>query len=300
MKKLPEEKINKNMMRLVYLVLLLSPLLCSCSGGGGFLEYWLTIFANSLEEHYSIEKDGLEGCDTVPLPGDKEQIAASFLANADTLWVQMRDSLTKYPEVNVGKYIMEEDFLYDPEVEYKLHTYYISEKETDFPIEDKRVFLPKRPSEFYYVWTDLILYSKDKLLCWAFIFIRQDEDKGGIRRPPYYKGLCVIGKRKSETEPFKIYMRGDLDYTFGQDGMSSIRSMENRFLYVPSAIPQTSDVYMIKDSKKLPALSDPDFFEKHPLFHKYNDSTYNFEWYDRGSDWRKKNKEDQEMYRYPY
>lgn len=284
---------------LKYIVLFISVLLCSCSGGGGFFEYWMTILMNSFEEYHTIEKDGLEGCDTVPLPGDKEQIAASFLANIDTLWVQMSDSLAKHPEIKFGKYIMEEDFLYDPEIEYKLHTYFISRKDTSLPIEDRRIFLPKRPSEFYYVWTDLILYSKDKLLCWAFIFIRQDEDKGGEIRPPYYKGLCVIGKRKSETEPFKIYMRGDLDYTFGQAGMSSIRCMENHFLYVPSAIPQTSDVYMIKDSKKLPALSDPDFFEKHPLFNKYNDSTYNFEWYKKCVD-KKKREFVPERYRYPY
>lgn len=287
------------MKRLLYIAILLCTLLCGCHGNNGIFEYLLTEFSNLFIKGHSIEMDGLVGCDTVPLPGDKEQIAASFLANIDTLWVQMRDSLAKHPDVKFGKYIKEEDFLYDPALAYKINTYYISERDTALPIEELRVFLPKRPSVFYHVWTDLIIYSKDKLLCWAFVFICQDEDKDGSPRPPFYKGLNIIGKRESVNEPFRIYTRGESYYTFRLDRMSAIRNMENHFLYVAGPTYQISDVYSIADKKRLPILSDPDFFEKHPLFHKFNDSTYNFEWYDSSGGWRQE-KGEPVMYRYPY
>lgn len=99
------------MKKLLIIDILVCVMLCSCGGNNGIFEYLLTEFSNLFIEGHSIEKDGLEGCDTVPLPGDKEQIAASFLANIDTLWSQMRDSLIKHPETHVGKYIRHEDFL---------------------------------------------------------------------------------------------------------------------------------------------------------------------------------------------
>lgn len=290
-------------------IILSITLLSSCSGGGGFFEYWMTKFSELFEEGHTIEKDGLEGCDTVPLPGDREQIAASFLANIDTLWVQMRDSLIKQPETHVGKYIRHEDFLYDPQCVYRGMISYRSEEEFSRPKEqqfigdsdDAIIFLPERPSKFYHAWTNLIVYGKEKLLCWAFVIIRQDEDKGGNNRPPYYSGWSVIGKRKSTREPFKIFVRNRDHYSFGSEGMYMIELMENEALYIPGVNTCSHrDVFPVKNESKLPVVSDPEFFEKHPLFHKYNDSTYNFEWYDRGGDWRKKNKEDQAMYRYPF
>lgn len=69
------------MKRLLYIAILLCTLLCGCHGNNGIFEYLLTEFSNLFIKGHSIEMDGLEGCDTVPLPGDKEQIAASFLAN---------------------------------------------------------------------------------------------------------------------------------------------------------------------------------------------------------------------------
>lgn len=36
---------------------------------------------NSKTESPSIEKNGLEGCDTVPLTGDKDQLAEAFINN---------------------------------------------------------------------------------------------------------------------------------------------------------------------------------------------------------------------------
>lgn len=274
-------------------------MLCSCGGNNGIFEYLLTEFSNLFIEGHSIEKDGLEGCDTVPLPGDKEQIAASFLANIDTLWSQMRDSLIKHPETHVGKYIHHEDFLYDPETVYNMMYFYLRRDNIQSNYADRIVFLPERPSKFYHAWTNLIVYGKNKLLCWAFVVIRQDMDKGGEEKPPYYSGWNVIGKRESTREPFKIFVRGRKQYKFGSGGMGMIELMENETLYIPGFTYGVGDVYFIKDEHKLPVLSDPDFFEKHPLFHKFNDSTYNFEWYDSSGGWRRE-KGEPVMYRYPY
>lgn len=287
------------MKRLLYIAILLCTLLCGCHGNNGIFEYLLTEFSNLFIKGHSIEMDGLEGCDTVPLPGDKEQIAASFLANIDTLWVQMRDSLIKQPETHVGKYIRHEDFLYDPETVYNMMYFYLRKDNIRSSIADRIVFLPERPSKFYHAWTNLIVYGKNKLLCWAFVVIRQDMDKGGEEKPPYYSGWNVIGKRESTREPFKIFVRGRKQYKFGSGGMGMIELMENETLYIPGFTYGVGDVYFIKDEHKLPVLSDPDFFEKHPLFNKYNDSTYNFEWYKKCVD-KKKREFVPERYRYPY
>lgn len=298
------------MRRYWYIVVISCGMLCGCNSNSSWGEFatmlvegWVSGIYGLFQGGHSIEKDGLEGCDTVPLPGDKEQIAASILANMDTLWVQMRDSLAKHPEVKPGKYIWEEKskFLYDPAAAYSGYIYYINQKDPFEPMEDSRIFLPERPSKFYHAWTDLIVYSKDKLLCWAFVVTRQDTYRGGKDKPPYYHGWNVIGKRKSINEPFKIFVRNRDQYNFDSEGMYIIELMENEALYIPGVNTCSHrDVFPVKNESKLPVVSDPEFFEKHPLFHKYNDSTYNFEWYDRGGDWRKKNKEDQAMYRYPF
>ncbi len=284
------------MKRLLYIAILLSTLLCGCHGNNGIFEYLLTEFSNLFIKGHSIEMDGLEGCDTVPLPGDKEQIAASFLANIDTLWVQMKDSLAKHPDANVGEYIDKEKFLYDPEKVYNMLYFYLRDYYENSTVADRIVFLPERPSDFYHAWTNLIVYSKDKLLCWAFVVIRQDMDKEVQRN---YRGYNVIGKRKSVNEPFKIYVRGRSEYAFSSKGLYIIELMENETLYIPGLTYEVNDVYPIKDEHKLPVLSDPDFFEKHPLFHKFNDSTYNFEWFMR-QEYGFYRKRYPEMYRYPY
>lgn len=287
------------MKRLLYIAILLCTLLCGCHGNNGIFEYLLTEFSNLFIKGHSIEMDGLEGCDTVPLPGDKEQIAASFLANIDTLWVQMRDSLAKHPKVNYHEYIQNENFLYAPRYVYISLIDYIKNPESDEQIKYQRTFLPERPSKFYHAWTDLIVYSKDKLLCWAFVIIRQDLDRGGEIRPPYYSGWNVIGKRNATDKKFKLFVRGRNSYYFDKDNLYTMELMKNEALYVPGMTYDLRDIYPIERERELPILSDPNFFEKHPLFHKYNDSTYNFEWYKTCVD-KEKGEFVPERYRYPY
>lgn len=77
--------------------------------------------------------------------------------------------------------------------------------------------------------------------------------------------------------------------------------MKNETFYIPGCTYDRRDVYKIKDEDLLPVLSDPEFFEKHPLFEKFNDSTYNFEWYDRNYKMRHYGGEpDYRHYDYPF
>lgn len=283
------------MRRYWYIIVISYALLCGCNGGGAFWGYGLKMLADKFEERENMERVSLVGCDTVALPGDKKQIAAAFLANIDVLWAQMKDSLEKNPKLN----ICAQDFLYDPhEVYSNLITY--TAEECGFGYSSaKLMFLPDKPSVFYHAGTDLVVYSKDKLLCWAFVVIRQDLDKGGRLRPPYYGAWNVIARRKAIDQPFKIYVRSRNCGTFGKNDRYKMIEIENKTLSIPGETYDFRDVYVIENEESLPVLSDPDFFEKHPLFQMFNDSTYNFEWFMR-QEYGFYRKRYPEMYRYPY
>ncbi len=267
------------MKRLLYLIIIsIAILVSSCKYTPGTFEYVLTLIGNMFERTYSIEKDGLEGVDTCAFPGDKEQIASSIIANIDTIWVQMRDSLNNHPDLGFSELYKTEDFLYDPTGAYSVWTFQIDPKsDSHSPIWKRYKFLSDRPSTFYNAYTDLIVYNKDKLLCWAFVIIEQHK-LGGTEtsKVPYYCGYNVIGKRNTQQEPFRVFIRNRTPYPSYEKGWEE--RMENDALYIPGYTYDVRDVYEA-DEDKLPVVSDPDFFEKHPLFHKFNDSTYNFEWY---------------------
>lgn len=227
-------------------------------------------FLDSLEDtHPSIEKNGLEGCDTVPLPGDKEQLATAFMANLDSIW----NKINKFDKD--VKPIDTWDSVNDPTLNYTYlcFRYYKQNEEGEYKL------LAINPSKFYKAFTTLVFYSKDKLLCMAFIVLRNDVCDGYMENQPYYDQYLVIGKRSSIERPFKVFMRyGDEHPKFNTD-ISDIKPFENDILYKKGNTYLCFDVYPVTDIESLPVLSDPDFFEKHPLFDKFNDSTYNFEWY---------------------
>ena len=219
----------------------------------------------------SIEKKkGLEGCDTVPLAGDKEQLAEAFMANVDATWTELhrnnvvdRDSVDNYVNDSIGFYTR--------------LCYFNMPKAGKYDDYDD-CLLQIYPSKFYKSYTDLILYNKDKLLCLTFIVLRVDLIDFGWKRPPNFKTYVVIGKRENINDPFKIFVRDDGVY-YGAPSRKIIKNTEEYILYDKGATYKYSDVYPVTDTDSLPLPSDPDFFEKHPLFEKFDDSTYNFEWY---------------------
>ncbi|MDE6269626.1 MAG: hypothetical protein K2M12_02065 [Muribaculaceae bacterium] len=265
------------MRKLLYIIIAVGfgCMLSSCKYVPGTFEALLTKIHFLFQRGHSIERDGLEGVDTFALPGDKEQIAASIMANIDTLWVQMRDSLLNRPEVDFGEYFRDEHFLYDPFGFYTLWIYSLNDT-AGGPLWKLRHFLSDRPSKFHEAYTDMIVYSKDKLLCWAFIVIKQSREGGRDTEVPSFWQFNVIGRRDSIKDSFKLFVRNRSLYS----GEGSEELMENETLYTPGLTYDTKDVFDVNE-RSLPVLSDPDFFEKHPLFKKFNDSTYNFEWYDR-------------------
>ena len=272
----------------------------SCRYSPGTFEDLLTSIRNLFVETHSIEKDGLVGVDTFALPGDKEQIAASVLANIDTLWAQMRDTLMRHPELNFGKLYWSEDFLDDPGAGY---TQFIAREDSysqDIDSMWKRFkFLPDPPNKFYNTYTDLIIYNKDKLLCWAFVVIEQYKAGGNnVKYTPYYWSYSVIGKRKNINEPFKVFIRPA--HPAWATEKDWVEALENDVLFSAGWTTEIRDVFEA-ETDKLPVLSDPKFFEKHPLFHKFDDSTYNFEWWNANFNGRRNNgKPEYYRYNYPY
>lgn len=228
-------------------------------------------FLDSLEDtHPSIEKNGLEGCDTVPLPGDKEQLATAFMANLDSIWNKINKFNKDVKPIDTW------DSVNDPALNYT----YLCFKYYKQDEEGKYELLTVNPSKFYKAVTHLVLYSKDKLLCMAFIVLRNELFDGSIENEPYYDPYLVIGKRSSIEHPFKVFIRNESEhYWLYTNDISDVKSFENDILYKKGYTYLCFDVYPVNDIESLPVLSDPDFFEKHPLFDKFNDSTYNFEWY---------------------
>ncbi|MDE6270651.1 MAG: hypothetical protein K2M12_07355 [Muribaculaceae bacterium] len=276
----------------------------SCKYEAGTFEGILTMIDNWFKQSHSIEKDGLEGVDTIALPGDKEQIAASFIANIDSAWTLLKES-----RKGVSDYPRGEFFFNDPTRIYKSQIRY-EPWNNPYVIPE---ILPDRPKEVYKGYTDLVVYSRNKLLCWAFVVLKK-ENKDSIWKWydaadfPMYMGFNVIGKRNHINEPFKIFVRNRHQYAFNSENIDKVRIMANETLYIPGFTYDLHDVYkyQMEDEDKLPVLSDPDFFEKHPLFKKFNDSTYNFEWYNANafSQWLKDPKDRGTLrpvrYTYPY
>lgn len=58
--------------------------------------FWIFIETPFKDSGPSIEKNGLEGCDTVPLAGDKEQLAEAFMANVDATWTELHRNNVVY------------------------------------------------------------------------------------------------------------------------------------------------------------------------------------------------------------
>ena len=217
----------------------------------------------------SIETTGLEGCDTVPLAGDKQQLAEAFMANVDAKWIKLNklDKEIELPEVC--------DSVNDPLRYYTFLCYRYCRMGIGGGYERLTIY----PSKFYKAFTDLVLYSKDKLLCMAFIVLRNDLNNGLGDFPPYFDTYVVIGKREKMNEPFRLFIRPN-SIGFITQVKKNIQLIENDVLYREFATCRSTDVFYSEDSKPpLPLPSDPDFFEKHPLFEKFDDSTYNFEWY---------------------
>ena len=262
------------MRKLLFFVLFLIVFAASsCKYEAGTFEGILTMIDNWFKRGHSIERDGLEGVDTFALPGDKEQIAASFIANIDSAWTLLKESRR-----GVFDYPRGEFFFNDPTGIYRDLIRYL-------PGLDPETFpeiLPERPKDFYKGYTDLVVYSKDKLFCIAFVVLRIDKDIYGWYEDavfPLYKQFFVIGKRNHINEPFKIFIRSKNRGAFDSESVEFVERLENELLYIPGYTQDVHDVHKIDKEKELPVLSDPDFFEKHPLFKKFNDSTYNFEWY---------------------
>ena len=223
--------------------------------------------------------------DTEMRARDKLQISESFILNIDTLWAQAKNNQGENQMGHVKPSITDAS-LYDPTeiylhmIKYKLHDSIPSTK-----------LLPISPKEFYSASTDTIIYGTDGTLCWAFIALSHRNNNG----VDSIWAFSVIGKRSDTMQPFKIYIR---DFEPRSSTTHTwVSHMILQTLYTDKYSYHENDIHPPKEN--WPTLSEPSFFSRHPLFKKYDDSTYHFEWY-KIDQLKGSRKENIRRYKYPY
>ena len=251
--------------------------------GGGYL----ILIANRLFEQVFTSNDIQKDIriDSALIARDKTQISNSLIMNIDTLWTQVINHHEK-DSVNHSHSFNTYSFLYDPTNLYK--------QMISRPISDSiqsSIILPIPPKEFYTATTDTIIYNADRTLCWTFIALSHKNNNG----TDSIWAFSAIGKRKNTMQPFKIYIR---DFEPRSSTTNSwVSHIKYLAFYLPSYTYNIKDIHSEKDN--WPTLKDPDFFTKHPLFKKHDDSTYHFEWYKVEPN-RRLTKDNIRRYEYPY
>lgn len=252
-----------------------------------FTGYLIMMINYRIELFLDSKKKKIEAPEACVVQRDKAQIAAGFISNIDTLWAQMNDSLKKHPELDFDSYYNSETFLYDPTTYYKRMIRYRSGEQDSVCSK----FLPSRPKEYYSAYTDTIIYSPDRKLCWAFVALthKNENDIDSVW------AYSVIGSRDNPEAPFRLYLR-----TFEPRSTTSlfwINHYESVAAYDPEFTYNESDVYSPKTNT--PTLYDPIFFKKHPLFKRNDESVYQFELY-RVDASKKAKKDNIKRFNYPF
>ena len=224
--------------------------------------------------------------DTTVYKSEKEQIANSFAMNIDSL----RSLLLSEMKRTQKDICFQDrfDYIYDP-----LHLYgnlVFVDKDTARNIRNY-VIIPDRASVFYKIKTENLIMSHDKNLCLAFLSI-SPRDANKIKYEQTYRFYPIIGCRRNENEDFRIYPRADdLAYILGWDSPDIVEWGIKDF--VTNSVEHSYNDGDIFDDPRtgfkiagipilrrvhIPTICDDDYFEQ-PLFQKYNDSTYNFQWF---------------------
>lgn len=144
---------------------------------------------------------------------------------------------------------------------------------------------PLPTSEQISVDTDTIVYSRDSLLCVAFVTI--DNHFSDI--PPYepktkkwiYDGRALIGYRKNIRNQFNIYPF-EIYTVISLDDRNDVVYLLRKYYFreiVGKIGPAGSN---IEDIVYPCGIGDPEFFDKAPNFIK-NDGKYKFEFYRKGN-----------------
>lgn len=279
-----------------YLVIFSTMFITTGCENGDF-EYWLTVCWYKLpwvkakvdasnKEKEEVYNRYLAMCsDSTRYKAEKEQIARSFAMNIDSARNVMLEVMAENPDSSL-RYARSKT--YDPLNLYSRLA--LCDIDTVWN-EIENIIIPDSASVFYDIRTKGIVMSRDEKFCIAFISIYPNEKCDFFYDKKNYF-IPVLGYRKDRNDCFKIYSRSNQPYPPGWRKKDLTSWGIKDFVMYPEAYcPLPRDVFDVPDSSykipgitiwnnevRIPTVCDSDYFDQ-PLFEKYNDSTYNFQWY---------------------
>ena len=214
---------------------------------------------------------------------EKEQIARSFTLNIDSVRNVMLRVRAENPDSTL-KYFKSKT--YDP---LRLYNY-LATCDSDTSDNINTIIIPENAATFYDISTKSVIMNKDSTICLAFVCVSPNKQNSFVyERNNYF--FPVIGLREKSSGDFKIYPRPKHSFSWFWRSTAE-RGIEDFVKNPEEGTCIYSDVfssdnngnslfYLIKYYARpftLPSVCDEEYFEQ-TLFQKYNDSTYNFQWY---------------------
>ncbi|MDR2840816.1 MAG: hypothetical protein LBV75_06075 [Paludibacter sp.] len=214
---------------------------------------------------------------------DKQQIADCFIKNVeyfrlyhkygwqiyanspDSVKQRYNDYYSKYPGADLD------------------HANFFEPYATRYSLaEDKYVSSPLPTDEQLTVITDSILYSKDSLLCFAFLIIEGKYSSiEGIENTMVagreYDAKATIGYRKDIEKPFDIYPVTKFNIVGFESYAAAALYLEDWYFTWLKKSGGSGGIYAEK--KFLHNVGEEGFFEQTPYFQKHKSGLYNFQMY---------------------
>ena len=187
-------------------------------------------------------------------------------------------------------FIMNVEYLRcNPEVFEQINFYKPYSERFD-TIHKKYIPSPIPTDQQLIVRTERIEYSKDSCFCFAILLIENHfsslkgfEDARVLGR--FYDSQAIIGYRKSKNDIFKIYPDDLFKATGFTDKNTPVEIVERDYSCKLKKFGSVAgSIYRDKTFNE--NVGDSLFFENSPFFQKYNDTTFNFQMYRWGEDYR--------------
>jgi hypothetical protein len=209
----------------------------------------------SKKENFSVKID--VPVDSITYANDKKQIANCFVENVE-YYRQNPDS-----------------------IDYSNHFGPYSEC---FNLkEDKYQRISYPAKEAIDVTTDAILYSPNKLFCFAFLVIKGKYKNAEVgieekmRKGREYDAKAIIGYRENEKDVFRIYPVQEFSVVGFEGYQPAVETLkESYFTKLTKIGVLSSGTY---EGLKLINVGDKDFFKKSPYFKKTKEGLYYFQIY---------------------
>ena len=196
-----------------------------------------------------VKERGLDGCDTLPVPGDKQKLSKALIADyarkiSDTVFMNV-DKLKSGDIKGRGKF-------------KQPHPYIYLRNEIGSLIDSNKVLNAE---------AHLSIYNKDKSLALTFFKVKVADSHSNHEETTntdseYY--FAMLALRDTLSGEFRLYPYTRWPYVISGK-YYSIEETEGEIIYN-------------KSSSSNP--SDPEFFDKSEIFRKRDDDTYEFQWFE--------------------